>query len=379
MRKLLFALLYLGYSTTFAQEPDVKYYELIANDSLHFYFNNVYKFTEKDCAYFVRKISLEGGESINGKFQDEDENGVITAKGGYNRSLLHGRFEYYYPTGQLKARGLYRLGTPIGRWEFYFPNGRLESVWTRTNVIEKLVEKYDEDGTPLVMDGAGTYTGKAHKTMLNSGGYNFTGTIKTGLMDGEWVGTTPEGKSFVRETYNMGQFVEGQLEIVKSNIQSYYDRPELYIFPFDYVLMLDKHQTEPCNPYSRKQSEFSDKDKEVAEKRSPPSRFDAGDIRYEIRMAIRSTINSYEGSGVIDMGEYELVIKFDVDSEGKAENFERVSPWGKDYYRRIRRVLGRVDYSVFKGRTIYFKMNIQLNGNRDSFQFSYRFTRSRDG
>jgi len=72
-----------------------------------------------------------------------------------------------------------------------------------------------------------------------------------------------------------------------------------------------------------------------------------------------------------------MTIKFSIDQEGKPNNFNMVSPWGRNFYRSLRGVLQSRTYPP-SAETLFFHLKIGFTGG-SRFSFSYKFGRDING
>ncbi|MEP2991681.1 MAG: hypothetical protein ABJM06_10145 [Gilvibacter sp.] len=356
-----------------SQEGATSYIDLVAKDSVHLYFNKSFFLVPKLCSDYTRIVRLDSIGNFHGKFRDVDVAQTVIATGSYLNGAKHGLFVYYYPDGQIKTRGIYRLERPIGRWEYYYPDGSLESVWERTSEIPKLITFNDSDGNTQIDQGNGTYDGYGYKGLAGeSVFYPIKGKIVNGLREGIWVARTDRNKPYFTETYENGVFKSGYFELVPNNISTYADRQELYIFKLDYSGFLDMLRKQDC--FNSKTRSATSTEKQVKSK-APPIDYRA--LQSELRDAIKRVVNESEDNEIYNLGEYFLTIKFKTDELGQPTAFERVSAWGRPYYRPVRRVLSSRTYPYIN-KEMYFHFKIQFSGG-SLFSFQSRFSPDRNG
>lgn len=347
-----------------SQVDEIMFYRIIQNDSVHLYFNDSYEFVEEKCADFIRETRIDAKGEFSGYFIDKDTNGNIISKGRYIDGEKHGRFIFYYSNNAIQSRGVYRHNIQIGAWEYFYEDGSIESVWEFDGTQVLLKTKYDNKGNVIIKDGNGEFNGKGFRGYLSKIQYDVIGTIKNGKRDGKWKVWVGDRNIYCEEEFKDGKFIEGILVHTASTNNKYFDQTEINIWKPDYLSLLEVFKTYKCP-------------KVTITTDSKNYTFNNYDLRSEIDSAIKRRVH-YEGDlGLPTYGEHVMTIQFSIREDGKPKDFKMVSPWGRNFYRSLRGVLGARTYPPI-ATELFFHLKISFSGG-PSYSFSYKITKDING
>ncbi len=130
----------------------------------------------------------------NGKCNEYNENGTLSAVAEWKDGLQHGETIFYYPNGKTKTMGDFKKGSTIGTWKDYYEDGTL-----------KTEKNYEYKNDLSVLEGPAKYY-HSNRTLQAVGEY--FNKVKKGL----WKYYDENGKITSEETYvykNNTSYLEG--------------------------------------------------------------------------------------------------------------------------------------------------------------------------
>ncbi|HHG85072.1 MAG TPA: hypothetical protein ENJ82_10040 [Bacteroidetes bacterium] len=152
--------------------------------------------------------------AAKGSYQDGKEegpwkfwydNGNLKREGAFAAGLQHGHWKTYFADETLESEGDFKQGEQLGIWQFFFGNAQKRSqgemakdkrvgewkFWFNNGEPKELriyngeknilQSSWQENGTPMVVDGTGEYEYWEYGLRREKGAY------KDGLMDGKWT------------------------------------------------------------------------------------------------------------------------------------------------------------------------------------------------
>ena len=75
-----------------------------------------------------------------------------------------GSYKSYYENGTLEQEGEYKANDQVGLWKTYHENGQLSEEVMNESDKSIYLQVWDEAGTPLLVNGAGTFTRKTSRS-----------------------------------------------------------------------------------------------------------------------------------------------------------------------------------------------------------------------
>jgi len=132
--------------------------------------------------------------------------------------LLEGNGISFYPDGKRKNITNYKAGRREGPSVSYYPNGQIYCAINFVNHSPLLEDCYDEKGNMIAHNGNGhwiNYSPDMSCVMLE-------GTVKDGLMDGDWTGISNDYYAIkYTYTYTMGKVIKGTSVDKKGNFYTF--------------------------------------------------------------------------------------------------------------------------------------------------------------
>ncbi|MES2848851.1 MAG: hypothetical protein V4685_07320 [Bacteroidota bacterium] len=358
---------------SFAQEQSLVFFEAIKDDSLMMFINKDYRFTEKECAAFIRYTKIDTAGNFNGYFEDRDTEKKLIGKGQYTNGSKNGYFEIYFPEGSIKCKGNYINNIPIGKWEFFYGNGSTDRILMLSEKDTLLMDLFDENGKKKVDNGVGEFNGFVaglYKVADYPHPITATGKIENGKPEGKWVATFLDSLPYCKEEFEKGRIITGTFpESVMGRIVTYTDRSYLNTFFLNnYLKKLEFFLSSKCMknvPYSEG-------------KISAPlifsfdmQRFNS-DLRSELNWQIQKDLNSpfhkwdYKEDN-------ELVLRFKVNDKGRAYEFVLLSGWGQRLTDIIQSAIRQQKFPVNEG-ALKFNLDLHFLGTQ-SYKYNFNFSR----
>lgn len=363
LRKLVFLLATANLLTVAAQR-DLKFYEIVENDSLRLFYNEKNKFVEKECSKYTRYVRVDANGNLNGYFKDIQNEGEVTLRTGrYIYGEKNGLFEEYHHNGKLKSKGLYRMNKPYGRWEFSNEKEELERVVKFTQFDILLIVQKNKLGEEIVSDGKGVFKGEVTLS-INDSPMIASGEIVEGKRHGEWTvefsGSDfyDEGTIYCKELFKFGEFVKGNLFITRAN--SGYETTSMFSQFFDNndLKTLERVITMSCGATNV-----------IAQTKN--ASFDNNNFQSSLKNAFDNVLGSGKNLEIYGVGDYVLQMDFQINKDGKPEDFSQLSSWGDPFYRAFKSVLRQ---SSFPRRSQRLKFSFKLHyAGGSSVRYSYSF------
>lgn len=187
---------------------DLDYSDTILVDTL--YYGQDWKLTNRELASYYRVGSIKTRQMVfAGPFTDYYKNGQVMLKGKYDQNgKKSGVFERFYESGTPYSKGIFRENEIIGLWEFYNENGELSETIQFEDDDYYVVNSWDENGKPGVVDG----TGKWKKVLsIQNGMKNYLiAHFKGGQKVKKWMIRSETGHVLHTEIYKNGEFIKAE-------------------------------------------------------------------------------------------------------------------------------------------------------------------------
>lgn len=175
--------------------------------------------SQRDSADYIRVVSEPDSGSTLYNVAEFDLKGKIKSQGKssvIDPPKYDGVCITYYPTGRKESILNYKDGYLVNTEYDFYPNGKPyiviqhpESSGPGDDITNSysITANYDSLGKAVVVDGNGEFKryDDGFKTVIESG------NVKNGKMDGEWRGTTSNGKRHFIEKYDKGTLLTGAL------------------------------------------------------------------------------------------------------------------------------------------------------------------------
>jgi antitoxin component YwqK of YwqJK toxin-antitoxin module len=280
------------------------FYEIISGDSVRLFCNLNYYLTSVKCANISRYCRMTASGEFQGPFIDIRSDSVLMAKGYYREGKKEGYFEEYYPTGQVRSKGSYKDDKPVNDWVFFFENGLPERTIRFTGKDTLLILLTTEKGNILVSQGNGTFLARVER-VASSPELMAKGSIENGKRTGDWRVYFPTlNIDYVKETFDQGKFVKGEL----SGLKKAYCCKSNFALPYTpSYLFLEKFKFSSCT-----ENQFA-----------PTQNATLKSKEYFERM-ILTTLDDKHNINDRDYRE-DIRLRFIVDEEGRPKDFEIIS------------------------------------------------------
>jgi len=157
----------------------------------------------KRVAFFEKEKLAFRGSVVDYYYPKE----TIALKANYKNGHYNGRLTTYYKTGAIKETGNYKNNERDSVWTFYYKNHRVEKRIDYSHGQQKLNEYFKKNGSPVFLDGNGTYRGYSNENYSSCEQHPIKGELKNGLMVGRW--TINFGYSVSTEVFDNGKFIRG--------------------------------------------------------------------------------------------------------------------------------------------------------------------------
>lgn len=347
-----------------AQNNAGKFFEIISEDSLVFFFNDQYRYTEKKCCNYFRFTRIDTDGYFHGNFEDRNGEGMLIGKGIYINGKKHGDFEIYYQNGTIQGKGKYIDNYPTGQWDFYYPNGLPERTVMVDNNETLLLRFYNEKGVLKVNDGIGEFSGPVGYELGSSNNILAKGKIVNGRPEGKWVSTHLENMVFCKEVFENGKFIRGSFpNIINGENGTYRDKSFLNNFLTEnYLISLETFYLNECKTESEKPENYRSFDID---------KFNS-DLGHKIEVIIENDFSSGNTEDYLT-GDNTLTIKFSIDDAGKPYNFSMLTAWGHQYYNTAMNVI-KTHASFPSGpKTMYFHLKFHISGGY-TYQYGFHFS-----
>ncbi|WP_462250381.1 toxin-antitoxin system YwqK family antitoxin [Ferruginibacter sp.] len=356
-----------------SQNTDLKFYDIIRDDSIVMYFNESYNFTEQKCAQNRRYTRIDSFGDFSKSFIDLNTLGNVIGRGNYNEGSMEGYFEVFYSNGQIKCNGKYKNGSPIGEWFYFYPDGKIERKLLINVADTFLIDFYKPNGEQTVNGGKGFFDGEVF------GNDRFFNTKI--MAKGEVVNGKPEGKwlSYLRsnpyctEYYKNGVFDYGNFSSVMEKNKKYTGKSYLNkYFLSSYIESLDQFKTAQCYDY---------KDDTVVNTQSKNNtKLELNNFRSFVNDAIGAILQRDFRNG--DYSEYQqgsnlFKLSFKVKTDGSPMDFKKLTSWGDQYFNPVTNALSmHAKFPAFD-RVIYFHL-IVIKSPSNTVSYQYKFSNDSD-
>jgi antitoxin component YwqK of YwqJK toxin-antitoxin module len=340
----LFLIFYCYAEKALGQNSDIIFYSVIHDDSVKLFVNARGKFTEEECLEYTRYVRLNNNGNFNSCFVDIDKNNNMKGKGQYVDGEKAGPFELYFPNGNLYCKGSYKHNVPIGIWNFFYEkDGAPERTLLLENSDTLLITFFDNNGKPTVQNGNGTFVGSIEGQPFSHKPKEAEGKIVNGLPDGKWKAILYNNSPFLQETFKNGKLIKGEYLISTSASMAKYDSPSHIktFFLANYLTGPEKFLTEKCIHYNDTKPGIALKDinPQIAQNDKPKNvQYDYSDLIKDLQNRIKKTLGSNNEKIMqfyFQEGRNNIIIEFNVDKEGKAENLLNLSSWGDQFLNSI--------------------------------------------
>ncbi len=351
--------------TSFGQSTVVKFYQIIKDDSVVFFFNERHRFTEENCSDFVRYTRVDDNGYFHGYYEDFDKANMLMSKGHYVHGKKNGYFELYHPNGNIKCRGNYVDHRPSGNWEYFYENGLPERTIRITETDTLLLTHADKKGNLEVVEGNGNFSGLVAGKSNDSNLIIARGKVENGKPHGKWSSTSLLSNAmYCKETFDHGNLIRGSFPNAVGGDKRYSDGSFLNsFFLATYLYSLEEFRLEKCADSTRYSS-------------NNYSSFNLHQFRSELRVAIDRIIENDFRTGKAQeysIGDNYLTIQFSVNKEGKAERFAVLTGWGHQFMSAIAHLIRTQAKSLIPSETHFFHLKLNFPGGfvyRYSFHFS---------
>lgn len=356
-----------------SQDQDVKFYDVVKDDSVVMYFDKSYNFTERKCAENRRYTRIDSYGDFFKSFTDVDTLGNVIGKGNYNEGLKEGYFEVYYANGQIKCKGKYQNDNPFGEWFHFYPDGKIERKLLISEADTLLIESYNKSGEQTVTGGNGFFDGE----VFGHDRYFYTQIIAKGNV----VNGKPEGKwlSFLRnapyctEYYKNGIFDFGTYSNIIQKDKKYTDRSYLNkYFLSSYIESLDQFRIFKCIDY--KDDSF------VNTTNKNNTKLELSNFRSFVNDAIGRALEQDFRSG--NYSEYQqgnnlFKLSFKVKADGTPTDFKKLTSWGDQYFYPVTNALSIHAKFPASDRILYFNM-VVIKSPSNTVKYQYKFSDDSD-
>jgi antitoxin component YwqK of YwqJK toxin-antitoxin module len=350
-------------SISSGQNSPPKFYEIIENDSVMFFFNGRNMFVEKACADFVRYSRIDKDGFFHGYFDDLSIDNVLLGKGHYVHGRKHGYFEVHYPDGSMRCKGNYADDKPIGQWEYFYEDELPERTLKITDSDTLLIRFADKKGNVKVMDGNGEFNGPIAVSQTPTNVVNAKGKIENGKPNGKWTSILVNNIVYCKEEFENGKFVRGTFPNAIAGSKKYEHKSFLSKFMLGtYLYDLEVFRIEKCADsvmYSRPKYNFD------------IQKFNA-DLRLEIDRVIESDFRT-GNTEQYQIGDNYLTIQFSINKEGRPEDLRLLSGWGQQFFHAISSSIKMRTKFPPNAKTMYFQLKLNFPGGA-SYQYRFRFS-----
>jgi TonB family protein len=146
---------------------------------------------------------------FNHTITDYYTNGVVMARGNYNKGKKWGVWMVYFANGQLDCKGQFDNNLMSGKWEFWRPDGRNYMVAEFSGYKMKVLDYWNEEGEQTITNGEGTYS----TLIYADNGVDsliVKGPFANGVQYGHWTASTMKGEVEVEQHFDgNGQSLNG--------------------------------------------------------------------------------------------------------------------------------------------------------------------------
>jgi antitoxin component YwqK of YwqJK toxin-antitoxin module len=349
-----------------AQDNSQLFYEQVKDDSIKFFFTEHFRFIEKKCADYTRRVRVTNQGSFNSYFEDRSKQNTLFAKGRYVNGKKQGYFEIYYPSGKIRSKGSYVDNKPVGKWEFFYENDLPERTLNITG-SDVLLEKFvDKKGNVTVLDGNGEFNGVVQGNQEGQSGIVAKGKIVNGKPDGKWTSTISEKNTYAKEEFEQGKFVRGTFPNAAAGLNRYTDRSFLNTFFLEsHLSSLEKFVIEKCEDSVRyAQNDY---------------KFDINKFRSDLRVKIDRLLEQDVRMDRIKdyaSGDNNMTIQFKIDENGKAGDFMLLSGFGHQFLQTISSSIRSQTTFDSRIKTMYFHLRLSLVGGT-GYQYWFTFSQER--
>ncbi len=348
-------------------KDNIKFYEIIKDDSVVMFFNHAYIFTDKKCAQYKRYTRIDALGNFSNSFIDSSATGFVAGTGFYKDGLKEGYFENFHTNGTIKAKGKFKNNKPSGYWHYFYENGKPEKTVLFNLADTLLLEFYDADGTATVKDGNGNFNGWAGSaidkfltTFLFA-----SGQIVNGKPHGIW-NFKLAGTNYCKENYDKGVFISGTFPkplMGESKIYKDYSYANIIYQPF-YVYKLEEFITSKCYETT------SGKDKQL---KKSPLKYNLDNFRSFVSDVVGTIINDDIRNGNFKdylTGENFLKIQFKINEKGVPADFKKITSWGDQYYNALTSALSMHVKLPYTGDIMFLSVTVIKS---ESNNINYRF------
>jgi antitoxin component YwqK of YwqJK toxin-antitoxin module len=360
------------HSQVHSQGSDPKFYDMISNDSLMLYFNDLHEFVERQCANNVRYTRLTVNGDFSGFFEDRElVNDKVMMKGHYLEGKKHGKFEEYFPNGKTKSRGQYKDDKPFGIWEYFYENGLPERTLNITEIDTLVTRQLGKDGNLKVENGNGEFEALVQGGQPGRSSIVAKGKIVNGKPHGEWT-SLDAGKMFAIELFEHGRFIKGSFPAAK-RYKDYQHTSFLKTFFLpNYLIKLERLELQTCSTNVVNTEAVTSTQQSGGKFKFNMNRF-SSELRSRVDKLIK---DDFKGGGNSNYQTINLVtIHFLINEEGKPYNYRLLSRFGDRFYATI--ISEIREHAVFSPDTkeMYFHLSLNFAGE---FTYKYGFLFSKD-
>lgn len=215
----LFTILLFCFYTNLAAQESENFDDLLEktqDGKVKIYLDGVFRISYKDCSkyYLIAEFDdklFQFKDSLKVFYRDDN----LFLTGSYKKGKLNGKFNSFYRNGIKKMEFEYSSGARIGIWESFSKNGKSIKKVVYKNNNEFLLEQRTELGENIVENGNGKFVDSLFMSISGSQKSKLTGSVKSGLPDGEWnfyAANTNYGKEYFENfTFKKGMSISPAL------------------------------------------------------------------------------------------------------------------------------------------------------------------------
>ena len=354
-----------------SQDKDVKFYDVIQDDSVVMFFNTRYWLTEAYCADFKRYTRVDKNGDFFLAFTDSSAQHNIVAKGFYNGGAKNGYFELYYPNGVMRCKGNYKNNIEDGTWHFYYEDGNPERTLSCSATDILLMDFIDKDGKVMVKDGNGYFNGRVAADMPEYTVITASGKIVNGSPDGDWT-SKYSNKVYCNEVFKNGKFIKGDCPGSYRSEKKNYKTVSILnsFFMPNYFAALEQFKITHCPDTTRYNGKLS-----TIHPKMQSYSFDIAKFQTYAIDEIKSVMDFQSRGHNLEeysMGENTLSIAFSIDEKGTPVKFRKLTSWGDQFYEPLTRVITKYCKFPTSEEKLYFHFKLIINeGNTMSFRIYF--------
>ncbi len=160
----------------------------------------------------------------HGRVEDYYASGAIQMKGTYQRGLKDGIFIFYEEDSSYSSAGRYIGDNREGKWENYHGGNILASEVRFHNGFSHLENTWDTFGKPLIVNGEGDFI-----ELFEDGKISYRATYRKGRLQGLVEGYYQDGNIRYKEIYDNGELIRGIS--FQNNATNHYDLSTYLPYP----------------------------------------------------------------------------------------------------------------------------------------------------